>query len=209
MTVSRARVRRELTELEGAVLGTISLHAPCTPYRVRRAFLDSPSPYWSGSAGAIYPLIGRLERAGLVRTRRAPERGRAGRLCAPTERGRRALRAWLRPPWSAAVTGVPADPLRTRVSFLGVLSAADRVRFLEEGAAATEPAIRDHERRRRAEWHPGEPYEAIVAEGALAALRARRSWLVRAARGLRRSRRPTDSPAETPRRSAPSTRSRT
>jgi DNA-binding PadR family transcriptional regulator len=185
MRVSKPR-GRGLTELEGAVLGTISLRAPCTPYRVRRAFLDSPSPYWRGSAGAIYPLIVRLERRGLVRSRSDASAGRrGGRVLALTAPGRRALRAWLRPPWSALVTGVPADPLRTRVSFLGVLSSAERVRFLEAAAAAMGPAIRDHETRRRAGWHRDAPYEALVAEGALAALRARRGWLVRSARELR------------------------
>src|SRR5262245_13459166 len=48
---------RNLTELEGTALGVIWAGQPCTPYRVRRVFLDSPSPSWSGSAGAIYPLI--------------------------------------------------------------------------------------------------------------------------------------------------------
>lgn len=172
-----------MTELEGAVLGAISLHAPCTPYRVRRVFLDSPSPYWSGSAGAIYPLILRLLGRGLVRSRREVSAGgRAARLFALTPRGRRAFRAWLQPPWSEVVTGIPADPLRTRVSFLGMLSPAERSRFWREAIAAVQPALRRHERDRRAGWHPGEPWEAVVAEGALAALRARHAWLTAARR---------------------------
>jgi DNA-binding PadR family transcriptional regulator len=186
MAVSR-RSARGLTELEGAVLGALALHGPCTPYRVRRVFLESPSPYWSGSAGAIYPLMARLERRLLVRSRRSVSAGgRAGRRCGLTASGRRAFRAWLLPPWPGVVTGVPADPLRTRVSFLGVLRQTERSRFFEEALAATEPAIRDHVRDRRAGRHAAEPWESVVAEGALAALRARRAWLA-AARGRARS----------------------
>ena len=178
MRVSRAGRGGALTELEGAVLGAISLHAPCTPYRVRRVFLDSPSPYWSGSAGAIYPLIARLRRRGMVRsTREVSGGGRAARLYALTPRGRGAFRTWVKPPWSAAVTGIPADPLRTRVSFLGTLSAPERARFWDEAIAAVEPDLRRHERERRAGWHAGERWEAVVAEGALETLRARLAWL--------------------------------
>ena len=44
---------RALTELEGAVLGTIKQKGPCTPYAVRREFRSSLTPYWSGSAGNV------------------------------------------------------------------------------------------------------------------------------------------------------------
>ena len=80
---------RALTELEGTVLGLVWARQPCTPYRVRREFTDSPSPYWSGSAGAIYPLMARLESAGLLRS--APH--------ATGERGSRRYR--LTPGWTA------------------------------------------------------------------------------------------------------------
>src|SRR5262252_1915289 len=113
MRVSASSVRR-LTELEGAVLGVIARSSPCTPYRVRRVFLDSPSPYWSGSAGAIYPLLRRLEQRGLLTSRKRRTGRRAALAYTLTARGTQAFRAWLQPPWPTVVTGVPADPLRTR-----------------------------------------------------------------------------------------------
>ncbi|HZE88705.1 MAG TPA: PadR family transcriptional regulator, partial [Verrucomicrobiae bacterium] len=61
------RARKGLSELEGATLGVVWSEQPCTPYAIRRVFQTSPSPFWSGSAGAIYPLVERLETRGLVR----------------------------------------------------------------------------------------------------------------------------------------------
>src|SRR5262245_54984843 len=166
-----------LTELEGAVLGTLRQHGPCTPYRIRRVFLDSPSPYWSGSAGAIYPLMLRLERQGLIRSKPDTAGRREGRLYSLTAAGVRAIRQWLEPPWPPLVTGVPADPLRTRVSLLDALSPAARARFFREAIAAIDQDIRDHLDDRKRGRHASQPFEAAVARGALAMLRARRRWL--------------------------------
>ena len=183
MPVSRRGTGR-LTELEGAVLGTLRQHAPCTPYRIRRVFLDSPSPYWSGSAGAIYPLMLRLERQGLIRSRPDATGGRDGRLYTLTPAGTRAIREWLEPPWPPIVTGVPADPLRTRVSVLEALSPDARSRFFREAIAAIDQDIRDHLADKKRGRHANQPYEAAVARGALAMLRARRRWLAETARAV-------------------------
>ena len=172
-----ASATESLTELEGAVLGAVWQDGPCTTYRVRRVFLDSPSPYWSGSAGAIYPLMRRLLRRGLIASREGPASRRASRVYALTPAGVRLFRAWLGPPWSAVVTGVPADPLRTRVSFLGALRPSARSRFFREAIGRVAEDIRQHEEDRRRGRHAGQPFEAAVARGALAALEARRRWL--------------------------------
>ena len=65
--------RVPLTELEATVLGELSIQQPCTAYAIRRAFAQSPTPTWSGSAGTIYPVLERLLRRKLVR---APAGGR-------------------------------------------------------------------------------------------------------------------------------------
>jgi DNA-binding PadR family transcriptional regulator len=185
MEVSR---RRGLTELEGAVLGTLRQHAPCTPYRIRRLFLDSPSPYWSGSAGAIYPLMGRLENRGLIRAKPGAADRREGRVYELTASGVRAARKWLGPPWPPIVTGVPADPLRTRVAVLDALGRAARVRFFRAAIAAVDEDIRSHLSDRRRGRHAGRPLDEAVARGALAMLRARRRWLAETARLAARTR---------------------
>ena len=168
---------RNPTELEGAVLGVLREQGPCTAYAVRRVFLDSPSPYWSGSAGAIYPLMKRLQRLGRIASRGGSTGRRPSRLYNLTAAGDRAFRAWLQPPWPALVTGVPADPLRTRVSFLGVLSVTERRRFLREAIERIEPHLRDQERDLARHRKEGNRFETAVARGAIASLLARRRWL--------------------------------
>ena len=73
--MSRIRKDRALTELEGAALGVVVRDGPCTSYVVKEMFRGSPSEFWSGSAGSIYPLMRRLEERGLV----ASKRGSTGR----------------------------------------------------------------------------------------------------------------------------------
>src|SRR5262249_55003786 len=113
---------RSITELEGCVLGVLWAEGPCTAYVVRQQFRTSPSPHWSGSAGAIYPLLSRLEQRRLVQSNAAHTGRRASKLYHVTTQGCRALRRWIGPKVSEWVAGVPADPLRTRLRFLGALS---------------------------------------------------------------------------------------
>lgn len=105
----------ELSELEGAALATVRKHAPCTPYKVREAFRASPSDVWSGSAGAIYPLMRRLEAEKLVAARGERVGRRPRRLYSLTPKGERALKAWLTDVDRGASIGF--DPLRTRLFF--------------------------------------------------------------------------------------------
>ena len=72
---------RELSELEYVVLGVVRQEAPCTPYVIRQVFAHSPSSYWSGSAGAIYPLVRRLERRGLLESTERRRGSRTSREC--------------------------------------------------------------------------------------------------------------------------------
>jgi DNA-binding PadR family transcriptional regulator len=117
-----------VTDLEGAVLGVLASDGWQTTYSLARTFAASPSEFWSGSAGAIYPLMTRLERRNLV----------AGRPCATGKRkateyqltasGRTAFERWLLD--ADRATNMGFDPLRTRLLFLGSVDAARRKRFL-------------------------------------------------------------------------------
>jgi DNA-binding PadR family transcriptional regulator len=175
---------RPPSELEGAVLGIIRQAGSCTAYAVRSHFLASPSPQWSGSAGAIYPLMERLERRGLIRSKAQTATRRNGRLYSLTPRGSRLLAEWLAPPLPDWVVGVPPDPLRTRVGFLGILPPAERQAFVAGALAGVEAHMRivhsDLERRRA----DRSPWERLTARGALAMLKARRAWLRLAAREI-------------------------
>lgn len=163
---------RGLSELEGTVLGHLWKHGPTTAYAVRRAFLDSPSSHWSGSAGAVYPVLERLERVGVVRSESAPRGGRDASHYSLTSRGRARFLAWIEPPFAADVISVPPDPLRTRAHFFSAIPPARRARFftiaiagLRRHLVELDPTAIDDEDDRRA------------LAGAKAVVRARIAWL--------------------------------
>lgn len=117
------KARAELTELEGAILSVIRFDPQATAYRVRRIFQTSRSAEWSGSAGAVYPAIARLEKLGLVRS--SPESDRRGtRTYRPTRAGEAAHEQWLSDVDRAASPGM--DPFRTRAGFWSALPPAKR-----------------------------------------------------------------------------------
>ena len=168
---------RMTSELEGAVLGVIRQEGPCTAYIIRKRFMDSPSPQWSGSAGAIYPLVKRLEEKRFLTSRTLTGTKRGGRLYSLTSTGRKILRAWIAPPLNPTVMGVPADPLRTRVGFLGALNPAERREFISEALAGTSAAIEASRAELRESRVKDDPWRVLVARGALSSLLARRAWL--------------------------------
>jgi DNA-binding PadR family transcriptional regulator len=169
-------ITRKLSELEGCVLGVVWANQPCTSYFIRRAFLDSPSPYWSGSAGAIYPLVERLERHGLIQSEERMTGRRRSRHYVLTDAGHKGLHGWLKP-LPDLVVGVPPDPLRTRVEFLEALPKKQRVAFLADAKKRVQAHIREVEEHARKERTSGKLYAYLAARGTLKMLRARLDWL--------------------------------
>ncbi|MCB9838683.1 MAG: helix-turn-helix transcriptional regulator [Phycisphaeraceae bacterium] len=124
-----------LSELEQCVLGVLWLLQPVTPYRVRKVFLESRSTIWSGSAGAIYPLLRKLEGRGLVGSRDAPTGDRPGREYSLTGAGKDGLRRWLRAPMGQAEAS-DYDPIRVRVRFVEALPPRERGPFFDRAERA-------------------------------------------------------------------------
>jgi DNA-binding PadR family transcriptional regulator len=122
----RKTPRHTLTELEGAALSVIHAFGPSTPYRVRREFLISRSREWSGSAGAVYPALQRLHRAGLLLTRDTNDRRRSV-LYSLSPSGARAFADWLCDVERAAGSGL--DPFRCRADHWATLPKARRKAF--------------------------------------------------------------------------------
>lgn len=174
----------EATELESCVLGIVWAWGPCTAYVIRKVFLDSLSPYWSGSAGAIYPLVARLEARGLIVSRAEPRGGRSRKELSITSEGLAALRSWLLPlpDWTGSV---PVDPVRTRMFFVGALPPEEQEAFLAEAEAKARAGVEalraEHEEHLRKE----EVWEARATRGALLVQEARIKWLAEVRRELR------------------------
>ena len=175
---------KKTSELEGAVLGMIWQEGPCTAYAVRRRFMDSPSPQWSGSAGAIYPLVKRLEQRRLLTSRTLTGTRRGGRLYSLTAAGGKLLRVWIAPARDPVITGVPPDPLRTRMGFLGALTPAERRKFIREALAGNKAQIEATQADLRGSRREDDLWRFLVARGAITSLKARQAWLEEVKRAL-------------------------
>ncbi|WP_288015612.1 PadR family transcriptional regulator [Blastomonas sp.] len=119
-----------LTNLEGAALAEIASRGSATSYAIAQVFARSPSEYWSGSAGAVYPLIKRLAARGLLEPSAAAAGKRQRLDYQITPAGRVALEEWLLDAQSAA--GMGFDPLRTRLGHLHLVSPEQRREFLDQ-----------------------------------------------------------------------------
>lgn len=170
------------SDLEGFVLGLVWQFGPVSPYEVRQIMLDSPSTQWSASTGAIYPLMRKLERTGLVKGRSERKGKRASRSYAVTPAGVTRLRSWLGPPLSREAVSVVYDPLRTRARFLGVLRPEQRGEWIAAALGALDEVQRAVER-----WNTIYPQRAPGSERHLTLafltrhaeldLHGRRQWL--------------------------------
>lgn len=182
------------TDLEAFALGLIWRHGPCTAYTVRKLMADSPSTQWSASAGAIYPLVRRLEKRGLLKSLAARGDARNARRYAATPRGVAALREWIGPPLPAAAITVAYDPLRSRARFLAALAPAERRAWID---AAIEALNVVAERVRR--WDElysveGDPHAASMTRSGELDVRSRREWLELLARADHGTARPPRAP---------------
>lgn len=179
MTRERKRDLESLTELESCVLAIVAQLEPCTPYAVRRYLAESRSSFWSASAGAIYPLLRRLEQGDLLAVEESDFGSRRKRSYRLTPKGRRGLTTWLSAPVSESAAAHTHDPLRTRVFFLDELPTKQRRAFVEDAIAKSEHALRD-QREELASLRPQPSvWEVHGREGAIAELKARIAWLRR------------------------------
>lgn len=166
-----------LTELEGVVVGIAHRDGPCTAYEIRRLLAASPSTQWSGSAGAVYPLVRRLTGLGFLRAISHPVRTKS--MCyVATPKGVDALRAWMGPPFGDAVRTVSHDPLRSRAAMLAILGGDERRAWV---AAAL--GVLDEVEAAVTQWskdHADDPVSELLTIAGRADIAARREWLKRA-----------------------------
>lgn len=165
------------------MLALVSVDGPATPYAIRKVFLNSPNPQWSGSAGTIYPLITRLLQRKLIRSKVCLTGKRRGHQISLTTAGSRALELWLSVPIPEWVAGVPPDPLRTRIRFLGAIDVTRQQAFLHDAHQRTQAQLRVVEagcERRRAEGG----FQYLIARGALLSMQSRCIFLQEVAETL-------------------------
>lgn len=167
-------MREDLTELEQCVVGVVWRDGPMTAYEVAAHFSSSLSPYWSGSAGAIYPLVKRLQKRGLLRTKQRAWNGARKTMLTATAAGAALLREWLAPPLLPEAGGPTFDSIRTRLFFINVLRAEQRLAFIADAERVTSEQIRLNEEHWRTEE---DPLEALGAQGVVYELKARLKWL--------------------------------
>ena len=121
-----------LSELEGVVVGIILKRQTCTAYAVRKELKASPSTHWRASAGAIYPLLERLEKEKVIAALADNTDGRGRKLLSITSKGKKALSNWIKDFNRSDKAAAVYDPLRTRIFFLDVLGEEERTAFLLE-----------------------------------------------------------------------------
>lgn len=141
-----------------------------TAYKVRKKFEGSKSVEWSGSTGAVYPAIRRLEAERYVRSTSADD-ARGTLTYELTAKGTRALDAWAVDAERAAGPGM--DPFRSRAALWPTLSHHQR----GELGASLEAAVRKRRAEIEAEMAEADAlfYQQLSLE--LALQDARLAWL--------------------------------
>ena len=173
-----SNANRGLTNLENVALAHIWRNGATTAHELRVAFADSSAGRYSGSAGAIYPLVKRLEAAGFVRGRAAANGAQKKKLYKITKAGQKAVENWIFA--MAPADMFPDDPIRTRFQYAYLLNKADRARWL----AAAKDAVDALDASVKSEYAADDYQSASdqhVLRGVLAMNRVRRRWLQDAA----------------------------
>jgi len=167
----------KISELEGVVIGMVRSRHSCTAYSVRRMLQQSPSAHWSASAGAIYPLLDRLEREGWVKSELDPDDRRGRRLLVVTPDGRKAHRRWMLAASHAEVAANISDAVRTRAFFLSVMSPHDRRQFVDESLEALEAFLKITQQDLEDRSSEVDDLSRLAALGGVRQAEARVAWM--------------------------------
>ncbi|HYM62419.1 MAG TPA: helix-turn-helix transcriptional regulator [Thermoanaerobaculia bacterium] len=170
-------MRDELTELEQCVVGVVWRDGPMTAYEIAALFASSLSPYWSGSAGAIYPVVRRLRQRGLLRGTQKAWNGSRKTVLTITAKGVALLKAWLGPPLPLEAGAASYDSVRTRLFFIEVLAPKERMPFIAEAERVVREQLRLVQRRLEENEARGEWSEALGSLGVIYEMKARLRWL--------------------------------
>jgi DNA-binding PadR family transcriptional regulator len=162
----------ELTENEGSLLGVVARQQPITAYQLLLIYAQSPVSSFNSSKGAIYPIIKRLKSRGLLRGEKIKGDKRGTEALSCTKAGLDALKAWVRNVQPSHT--LLADPLRSRIQFLDLLSREEQLEWIVDSKRLVEE--------KRAELtaynHSVEfPFQEVVHAAAEGSLEMKSRWL--------------------------------
>ncbi|MGZ8998440.1 MAG: hypothetical protein ACXW2T_06245 [Allosphingosinicella sp.] len=162
----------DLTENEGSLLGVVVRQQPITAYQLLLIYGQSPVSSFNSSKGAIYPIIKRLKSRGLLKAERVAGDKRGTEALSCTEAGIAALKDWVRNVHSGHT--LLADPLRSRVQFLDLLSRDQQIEWVVDSKRLVE------EKREELTAYSNSvqfPFHEIVHSAAEGSLDIKSRWL--------------------------------
>lgn len=170
----------ELTENEGALLAVVLRKEPVSAYQIAKEYDASPIYTFNTAKGKLYPLIERMIRRGLLRSKEVPHDRRGTHVYSSTEAGRTALKKWVRS-FRPEHELLP-DPLRRKLQAFELLDAGEQIAWVREARA------RIAERLAAVESHDADaegPFGRFAQDNARESLRMRLDWLDRLERSLK------------------------
>lgn len=166
-------MKQQRSTLEYALLGLIR-GAPQSGYDLRKVFTETAMAGYSGSPGAIYPALRRLNRGGLI-AGGTPDGARKRKEYRLTERGRMAVDEWLVLPVTREDVALHLPDLMLRFAFLTFdESGSLTLQFLEQFTSYVADYIANLKAQR--EQLPLTTHGRLALEGGIASLEARHRW---------------------------------
>ncbi len=148
-----------------------------TGYQVMRQFQASSSSYFSGSAGAIYPLLKRLDKMGLIEDSGEKLNSKTKARYQITPLGEEKLRDWVRAPIPVEDVSYAVDFLRSRVFNMKMLTTDEIHEFVKDARAKLRVQVRLHKAKVSEYTAAGEPVVAMGYQSLVMVDEARLKWL--------------------------------
>ncbi len=162
---------RRLSTLEFTVLGILWKTGGATAYAVTQEFSQSETSAYRSGAGSIYPLLNRLDKAGLV------ESAGKGEDFTLTPEGLETLQSWYQAPLPDEGFTCLLDPMRSRIYFLRSVPPDQRDTFIKEALDGMKLLAAKCERLLESFKAHGDEFSILATEGTLSETKARIKWL--------------------------------
>lgn len=158
-------------------LGLIASEGPVTGYQVMRQFQSSSSSYFSGSAGAIYPLLKRLDKMGLIEDSGEKLNSKTKARYRITPLGQEKLCDWVRAPIPVEDVSYAVDFLRSRVFFMKSLTPEEIGEFVKDARGKLKVQVRLHKAKASESNAAGDAVVAMGYQSLVMVDEARLKWL--------------------------------